>query len=203
MNSFYYDTYFLKFFTSGLLILAFQSISAQDPIEKSTPQSEKYFNQDSKHFVHIELGGRTCIYGSLNYEYALYKQISLGFGIGLINFYKGDIIRNNNGNSETGKYLDIIGSQMIYGNYFIGKNKHQLHLTAGLTNVLFTSRNRYPSETESWSESQLEWNAGIGYQLSFKKTYLRLTGYCISLPEPSGWFPKYMPWIGISMGVKV
>jgi|TARA_B110000977_G_scaffold158271_1_gene201633 hypothetical protein len=194
---------FLKYFTAGLLILMFQSISAQDPLEKSLIQPVKEFNQDSKHFINAEIGGRTLKYGSLNYEYALHKRISLGCGIGLIYFQKGDITRNNNGNPETGKYRDLGTSQMIYGNYFIGKNKHQLHLTAGLTNFLFTVRNKYPSETESSSESQLEWNAGIGYQLSVKRIYLRLTGYCISLPEPTGWFPKYMPWIGISMGLKI
>lgn len=195
---------FLKYSTTGLLILMFQSIRAQDPIEKSLTQPEKEFNQDSKHFIHAEIGGRTIKYGSFNYEYALHKQISLGCGIGLIYFQKGDITRNNNGNQETGKYLELATSQMIYGNYFIiGKNKHQLFLTAGLTNFLFTYRNKYSSEIELDSDSQLEWNAGIGYQFSVKRIFLRFTGYCISLPEPTGWFPKYIPWIGISMGLRI
>jgi len=89
------------------------------------------------------------------------------------------------------------------GNYFIGKKRNQLLLTAGLTNFLGTYRNKYPSETVRFAEAQLEWNAGIGYQYSANRFFFRITGYILSLPEPSGWFPEYMPWAGISTGIKL
>ena len=117
----------------------FQNMNAQESVEKSASQSVREIDQDNKHFIHAEIRGRTFIFGSLNYEYSLHKQISF-CGFGLIYIQKGDIIRNNNGTTETGKCLDIGTSQMIYGNYFIGKKKHKLYFTGGLTNFLFTSR---------------------------------------------------------------
>lgn len=92
---------------------------------------------------------------------------------------------------------------MIYGNYFVGSDKHKLVLTAGLTNFLISSRNTYPSDTELSSEINIEWNAGLGYQYNREQLYFRLSGYVISLPEPSAWFPKYMPWVGLSIGYKL
>jgi len=59
-------------------------------------------------------------------------------------------------------YLDVSTTQLIYGNYFIGKNRNQLVLTADASNFLATNRNRYPSETVRSAQAQLEWNAGIG-----------------------------------------
>ena len=141
--------------------------------------------------------------GSFNYEYMLHKQISIGCGLGLIYINRGEITRNNNGTSEIGKSLDIGSTQMIYGNYFIGKNKNKLFVTGGITNFLLTNRNKYPSETELFRDSQLGWNAGVGGQFSAKRIYLRLTVYFMSMPEPNDFTGKYIPWIGISTGLKL
>lgn len=117
---------YVKYFAIGILVLMFHNLKAQ---------ASKEFGQDSKHSVHAEIGGRTLIWGSLNYEYALSKQFSLGGGFGVLSVLRGDITRNN-GTAETGKYLDLATTQMIYGNYFIGESKNKLLLTAGLTNYL-------------------------------------------------------------------
>ncbi len=156
-----------------------------------------------KHALNIELVGRAFLFGSFNYEYALTNQISLGGGLGLGNIQAGDITRDNNGIPENGRYFDMSSTQMIYGNYFIGKHKHKLYFTAGATNFLIVNRNKYPSETEFFVEPKLEWNLGLGYQFSGARTYYRLTAYCISLPDDSSFFPKYLPWLGLSMGYKL
>jgi len=93
-------------------------------------------NKERKHFVYAEFAGRTFVFASLNYEYLFRGNISIGSGLGLINFQKGSISRSINGITESGKYTDISSSQMIYGNYFIGNNNHKLLFTLGLTNFL-------------------------------------------------------------------
>jgi hypothetical protein len=75
-------------------------------------------------------------------------------------------------------------------------------MTAGITNFLEYSRSKFPSEKLTDVDAQLEWNVGLGYQFATPKMYYRITGYCISLPDPHGWFPKYMPWAGLTVGYK-
>jgi hypothetical protein len=123
-------------------------------------------------------------------------------GLGLINILWGDITRNNNGAPEAGRYFDMGSTQMIYGNYFIGKRKHKLYFTGGLTNLLITSRNTYQLETVLSRDLHLDWNAGMGYQYTGLHTFYRLAAYVVGLPGPSSWFPRYMPWIGISIGYR-
>lgn len=82
-------------------------------------------------------------------------------------------------------------------------NKNKLFITGGLTNFLFTDRTKFPSETYLLIDSQLEWNAGVGWQFSAKRIYLRLTVYFMSMPEPTELTGKYIPWIGISTGLKL
>lgn len=156
--------------------------------------------QDSHHFLHAELGGRTIIMGSLNYEYALKPKFHLGVGAGLVYLNTGRITRDNNGTSETGNYFEMSTTQMLYGNYFVGENKSQLVLTAGLTNFLTTYRNDYPSELVKSSDGQIQWNVGVGYQYNATHMFYRMTAYCIAMPQPSGWFPDYIPWAGITIG---
>jgi hypothetical protein len=179
--------------TVMLIFPALQHLSAQE----SVTETEKI----SKHSLNIEILGRTIIWGSLNYEYKILKSISIGSGLGFTNILKGEIFRDNGGVPETGKYLDIGTSQMIYANYFPGKNKHQLFFTAGLTNFMMIYRKKFTSGTDYSVESQVKWNAGIGYQFSGNKTFFRFTAYCIRMPDPSGWFPEIIPWAGISIGL--
>ena len=194
---------YIKIIAVGLLFLLTYVGNAQGNKPEMIEPDREEGNKLSKHSIVTEIGGRTFILGSLNYEYAIHKRISLGGGTGLIGIQRGGITRDNNGAPEDGKYFDASSTQMIYGNYFIGKDKHKLFFTVGATNFLFTYRNKYPSGTELSRELQLEWNAGIGYQFSHKRLYYRLTGYCISMPEPSAWFPKYMPWAGLSIAYKL
>lgn len=157
----------------------------------------------SKHSVNIELIGRTIIFGSVNYEYALLDQLSIGGGLGLISFLNGNITRSINGETEEGKYFDTSTSQLLFANYFLGRGKHQCIITAGVTGFLFTYHRRYPSENTNSSEFQIQWNTGVGYQYSAKSFYYRATAYLISMPEPTGWFPRYIPWIGFSIGYRI
>ena len=157
-------------------------------------------NAQERHSLNLELGGRTLLFGSLNYEYQILDKVSIGGGLGVINLSRGQITRDNGGMDETGNYLDISTSQMLYGNYFMGRNKHKMLLTAGLTNFLQTYRNTYPSETVIGRDLQVQWNAGLGYQFTGKQNYFRLTGYVLKMPQPSGWFPPYIPWFGLTTG---
>ena len=192
---------FRKFYVALSLVLIIHNLNAQDTTDIKRSQ---YVIGDEirKQYVHLELGGRTFLMGSFNYEYLISEQFAIGCGLGIINFQRGEISRNNNGATETGKYLDISTSQMIYGNYFIGKDNHKLYFTVGISNFLFTNRNTYVKETEISRETELEFNTGIGYQFTSNKIYFRFTGYWISLAESTEWFPKYLPWVGISTGIK-
>lgn len=183
----------------GLLIILVNGSSAQESNEEIvTAQNDR--DMSVKHSLFGEIGGRTFFFGSFNYEFQLHKRISVGTGIGLINVQQGDIYRVFNSIEEKGRYLDVATTQMVFGNYFIGQNKHKLIITAGVTNFLFLNRNKYPSETVRSNESELEWNAGLGYQFSSKVMFYRLSGYVLSIPGSSDWFPKYIPWAGITIG---
>jgi hypothetical protein len=185
------------------LVFLFQQVNAQEKTDSTLVKPIKETYPLAKHSIHAEVGGRSFIVGSLNYEYAMNKRFSFGTGVGFINLNQGSITRINNNIEETGKFRDLATTQMIYGNYFVGRNKHQLLITAGLTNFLFSYKSKYPSVVLRSTNAQLEWNAGIGYQYTANKMFFRLTAYCISLPDPSGWFPKYMPWVGIIIGRKL
>jgi len=194
---------FLKYLTAGVLALVLQRAAAQESGSQASTDMRETAIPAGPHSFHVEIAGRTFIFGSVNYEYALNRKFSVGAGLGVISILSGEIIRDNNGSTETGIYLDVATTQMIYGNYFIGKNRNQLVLTAGLSDFLATNRNRYPSETVRSVQAQLEWNAGIGYQYSANRFFFRVTGYILSMPGPSDWFPEYMPWGGISTGWKL
>jgi hypothetical protein len=186
----------------GFIVLSLIAIQSfpQNASEGEDLLLDEKTKHETRHFIHTELAGRSTIWGSLNYEYAIVPQFRLGLGAGIIFLSKGQITRDNNGTSETGTYFEMSTTQMLYGNYFIGQNKHKLLLTAGITNFLINNRNKYPTETLNSAEAQIEWNAGIGYQYNAKNTFYRFTAYCISMPDPSGWFPKYIPWAGFTIG---
>lgn len=150
--------------------------------------------------AHLELGGRAFLFASANYEYRLLDRFALGAGFGAAAVQVGDITRDVAGTPETGRYLSVATSQTLFGQYFIGADRHQLLLTAGLTNYLSTSRNTYPTGTEITREAQIQPHLGVGYQLSGEHWYGRLTAYGLWMPEPSGWFPRVLPWAGLSVG---
>ncbi len=180
-----------------------QILSAQEDSETYVDPVDIQLTESSKHSMLFELAGRGFIFGSLNYEYALSKSFSLGAGLGVAVIQSGQITRDNNGVPEEGRFLDSSTTQMIYGTYFLGKGKHQFLMTAGFTNFLATNRNKYPSETERSKESFGKWNAGLGYQFMRGKKFFRITGYCLSFVDVSEFFPAYLPWLGISFGLKL
>jgi hypothetical protein len=194
---------FFSYCATAVLLLMCYGLFGQALTQDPGTSPAQTSNQERKHRLFTEVGGRTLVFGSLNYEYALSKNLSLGCGLGFIGFRKGAISRVTHGDQETGNYRETATSQLVFANYLVGSERHKLLLTAGLTNFLQTSRSRYPSGTVSSVDSQVEWNAGIGYQLELDKMYFRLTGYCLSMPDPTGWFPKYIPWAGISVGLKL
>lgn len=181
----------------GCLCLLCYRTNAQSLIQEKTSSTE------NQHSICLEIGGRTFVFGSVNYEYQLNEKVSFGGGLGIISLGRGAITRSNNGVPETGDYFDLSSSQMVSGNYFIGKKKNKLYFTSGLTVFSFIDRRKYPSEKETFIDAQLKWNIGVGYQYSGEKMYLRVTGYCLNMPEPNSWFPEYMPWAGISTGIKL
>jgi hypothetical protein len=196
-------TYLLnKLLSVIFLISILTDLNAQDLAFGQFNQFFKEKNEQFRHSINAEIGGRTFIMGSFNYEYSLDKNFSFGCGLGLIFLQRGDIFRNVNGIQEKGKYFEANTSQMIYASYFLGKEKHHLYFTAGLTHFLFLNRNSYPSGTIFSTEAHIELNGGIGYQFSTNSMYYRFTAYVISMPEPSGWFPNYMPWLGITTGFR-
>ncbi len=83
-----------------------QSLSGQEPVKNPTADPAKALNHSRKHRLFTEIGGRTVVFGSLNYEYALSKNFSLGAGFGMINYQTGSISRVVDGNPETGNYSE-------------------------------------------------------------------------------------------------
>lgn len=156
-----------------------------------------------KHALNIELLGRTFFFGSFNYEYLITPNFSLGAGLGVLQLQQGNITRSNQSLLEQGRYFDAVTTQMIYVNYFLGKNRHKGVVSVGATNLLTFGRNKYPSETEVYSSSILSLNLGLGYQFSSKKMYYRLMAYCLSIPQPNPWFPSVIPWAGLSVGYRL
>ena len=158
--------------------------------------------EEKRNSVHIEGFGRSIIWMSLNYEYQIIKNISLGTGFGFTHLSSGIIMQDNGGVIEAGRHTELLTSQMVFANYFLGKKHHKLYLSAGASNFWSWSRHKFASGTQVFSDAQVLWNAGIGYHYSGQKMFLRLTGYVLRLPEPPGIFPRIVPWIGISLGYK-
>lgn len=155
-----------------------------------------------KQSINFEVLGRSIVWGAINYEYQIASRFSLGIGFGYSNSGRGQINRIEEGVQEIGRYFDLSTSQILYGNYFVGKNNHQLLISGGLTNFWAWSRQKFPSETLFNSDVQIRWNVGIGYQYSKGNAYFRATAYAIRMPEPAGWFPRVFPWIGLTGGYR-
>lgn len=162
---------------------------------------EVFDTKPKKQSLHVELLGRSIIFASLNYEYSFSNNLSLGAGVGFGAFQSGDISRNVNGNRQEGRYFDANTSQTLFANYFIGKTKNRFLLTGGLTNLLMTSRNKYPKEVENSLENSVHWNAGFGYQVNKPKVFYRITAYAVDLPE-SDFLPTVAPWLGFAVGFR-
>lgn len=154
------------------------------------------------HSINVEALGKSILWGAVNYEYQLTSHFSLGAGLGYTNIGSGQINRIHNDDQEIGQYWDLSWSQMLYANYFLGKNRHQMLFTAGLTNFWAWTRQKFPSETIYHSDTQIRWNFGLGYQYSKNSAYFRATAYVLRMPKPSGWFPKVFPWIGLTGGYR-
>lgn len=159
--------------------------------------------QKGQQTLHLEAFGRGFLFGSLNYEYHVHNRVALGGGLGLAHIGVGEITRNVNGTPETGRYFDMASTQMLYGTYFIGKKSHKMLLTAGLTHFGALYRNTYPTSNEVTIESQIQPCAGVGYQYERNRWSGRLTAYYMAMPQPAGWFPDYMPWLGASVGYRL
>ena len=159
-------------------------------------------SKQKRHSINIEALGRTFIFGSVNYEYTLHKKLSIGAGFSILSASRSSTVRANNGFEESGIFSSLVSTQMIYGNYFVGKGKHKLLLTAGATGLLSNARSKFPSETLKSHSLSFHGNMGIGYNYLGDNVYYRLTVYCLQLPDLAGWFPRLMPWIGTSVGFR-
>jgi hypothetical protein len=159
-------------------------------------------DDDKKHKVYLEGLGRSVIWLSMNYEYELTKRISLGTGLGYTNLSSRPMVRVNDGVYETGRHFELLTSQAIFANYFIGKSNHKLFFTGGFTNFWSLSRRKFDSDTRFFSDAQIRWNLGVGYQYSTSHVFVRFTAYALRLPEPVGIFPEIVPWAGISLGYR-
>lgn len=190
----------LVFFLAILVL--FQVNAQESSLDKTSSKSKEAFD-GSRHSINLELGGRTLIIGSLNYEFSVRRQFSLGVGLGLNSVARGGIIRNNGGVTEEGTFFDLYSAHMFYGNYFIGKNKHRLLLTMGISNFKSFSKTKYPSETLVKRDKDFQWNLGVGYEFTGERMYFRATAYFLALPNISIYAPDYLPWIGLTMGHKL
>ena len=192
--------------TFGKRLILFFAIFSFFQLNAQTSTTDKNDNKRDKtvrHSINLEAGGRTLIIGSLNYEFLLYDRLALDVGIGFNSMSRGEVIRNNNGVTETGTYFDLYSAHLFSATYFIGKRKHKILLTAGTTNFRRYDKDVYPSETIVERDKSLEWNAGIGYQFTGERMYFRATAYFLSLPNISVYAPDYLPWIGLTIGHKL
>ncbi|MFK7783674.1 MAG: hypothetical protein AB8B56_01090 [Crocinitomicaceae bacterium] len=191
---------FIKHCLFLIVMSASFQLSAQEHLDDEISENR---DRTFRHSINLEAGGRTLIMGSLNYEFLLYDRFALGVGIGFNSIARGEIIRNNNGVTETGTYFDLYSSHLFSGTYFVGKGKHKMLITAGITNFRRYDKVVYPSETIIGRAKDLQWNAGIGYQFTSKRMYFRTTAYFLALPNISIWAPDYLPWIGLTAGYKL
>lgn len=184
--------------TKHIVIIVLSLILGQSSYGQAGSESKP-----SRHSINFESFGRTMVWGSMNYEYAMLKNLSFGGGLGLIFWEDGNSSRITNNATEVGTFLNTATTQILYANYFLGKQSHKCLFTAGLTGFSYTYHRKYPSENTNSIEYHLEASAGIGYQYSGNVLYYRTTLYVLGVPEPNGWFPKYMPWMGFTIGYKL
>lgn len=191
---------FGKYFVLTLVLFCFFELNAQESISDNVDDER---HKTVRHSINFEALGRTFIMASLNYEFLLYDRFAIGAGAGFNSMARGEIIRNNNGVTETGRYFELYSSHMFYGTYFFGKRKHKMLLTAGITNFRRYDKKVYPSEKIVDRAKSLEWNAGIGYQFTGERMYFRATAYFLSLPHIYTNSPDYFPGIGFTVGHKL
>ncbi|MGB0431378.1 MAG: hypothetical protein ACPGLV_12960 [Bacteroidia bacterium] len=192
-----------NFFKKVILVLWISFTSLQLYSQKILTEKQKngeYNSAQSKHSVNLELGGRSFIISTLAYEYKFTQHFSAGAGLGFNSFSSGNIIRNNNGQRETGNYLSLYSTHKAFGTYFIGRERHKLFITGGFTYFRKYERIVYPSETIKERVQVLKRNLGLGYQFSGRKMYYRLTAYYLELPNISRYFYANIPWLGLTLG---
>ncbi len=157
--------------------------------------------------LNIELLGKSVVFLNATYEHNFNRNIGIGIGLSFTMAQSGTITREVNYQTpdqytEDGKYIDLAGTIPIYLITKQGKGKHRLIQQIGVTTMISLFHNRYPSGTEIHNETKVIPFASIGYEYEGERVVFRLPIY-IGYIGDEGFFPAVVPWVGVSLGVKL
>jgi len=144
------------------------------------------FSQYKKNALVLELAGKSFYYFDISYERYLSEKFHLGTGVGMANISTLEI-------SPDKRVTQFNIRFPVYGAFTMGKKKHHLISEFGLTfDTYFISFGS--------SVSSLWPFLSIGYELKGDNIIIRVPVY-LGYIGNHGWFPRVMPWVGLSIGV--
>jgi hypothetical protein len=71
----------LKYITAVVFALVVQRAAAQESGSQASTDMRETAIPAGPHSFHVEIAGRSFIFGSVNYEYALNRKFSVGAGL--------------------------------------------------------------------------------------------------------------------------
>jgi hypothetical protein len=144
------------------------------------------FAQYKKNVVVLDLAGKSFYYFDISYERYLSEKFHFGAGVGLAGISTLYINPDEQFNEYNIRFP-------IYGAYALGKKKHHVISELGMTiDGIFSSSETYISSLWPF--------LSIGYEFKGDKIVIRIPVYLGYIGE-NEWYPKVMPWAGLSFGV--
>jgi hypothetical protein len=159
--------------------------------------------------LNIEFLGKAPLFGSVSYEHNFNRNYGIGIGLGVGNIATGTITRVLDDSqmtivTEDGRYLDVAASVPVYLIAKQGKGKHRIVEQLGFTTLVTGYFNKYPSgHVDKGTEAFGLPFASIGYEYEGRRMVFRVPLYLGYLGKNSGIFPSFVPWGGVSLGIKL
>lgn len=144
------------------------------------------YSQYKKNAVVLDLAGKSVYYFDITYERQLSEKFHLGAGAGLAGI--STLYKNTD---ERFKEFNI--RFPVYGAYSFGRKKHHLISELGLTIDAFFG-------TPKINISSLWPFISCGYEFKGDNIIIRIPVY-LGYIGKNEWFPRVMPWAGLSIGV--
>lgn len=152
----------------------------------------------AQHDLSLELGGKSLLWGSLNYEYHLGQSpfgIGASLGLSHMEFSQVDPLPGPY------RYNEVIFPNSFFASGTWGAT-HRFHANLGLTlqYTIIRTRPQLDPSIDEFSVLAAPF-VGAGYEWRGERWFFRAMAYGLYLGRRnSGIFPALLPWGGLSLG---
>ncbi len=151
--------------------------------------------------ISLELGGKSILWGTLNYEYSLGQgPFGVGGFLGYTSFQQGNVVIPKGGDtiSYTSSELILPGGAYAFGSW---GDRHRFNASLGIMIQGTIDRSKPSTEGPSGFSAMAAPFVGAGYEWRPGKWFFRATAYAILVGDYNNIYaPPVLPWLGGSIG---